>query len=78
MSDLSALYNCLSGLQFRCGHIGRFFSFRKVSQELNAAHKYFQGTRIEEDVMDETFDDDDDHDHDNSIFSCSRPKRLDE
>ena len=56
-----------------------FFSFRKVSQELN---KYFQGTRIEEDGQcdghDETFDDDDDVHHDNSIFSCSRPKRLDE
>ena len=31
------------------------------------------------DGHDETFDDDDDdHHHDNSIFSCSRPKRLDE
>ena len=39
-----------------------------------------RGSRRMDSVMDETFDDDDDvdHHHDNSIFSCSRPKRLDE
>ena len=37
-----------------------------------------RGSRRMDSVMDETFDDDDVNDHDNSIFSCSRPKRLDE
>ena len=37
-----------------------------------------RGLRRMDSVVDEAFDDDDDVHHDNSIFSCSRPKRLDE